>query len=162
MNELIEGSRTTGTILLDGQDVSGRHVDLVALRRRVGMVFQKSNPFPKSVFDNVAYGPRVAGLTDPARLEAVVDSSLRKAGLWNEVKDRLDDSALNLSGGQQQRVCIARALATDPEVILHVQVQGLAAPTDVSVRLNDEQLTDGSMSEDWLEYAIPPTIVEHG
>jgi phosphate transport system ATP-binding protein len=118
MNDLIEGTRVTGTVLLDGQDVYRRDVNLVSLRRRVGMVFQKSNPFPKTVFENVAYGPRVAGLADPARLEAVVEDSLRKAALWDEVKDRLNQSALDLSGGQQQRLCIARALATDPEVLL--------------------------------------------
>jgi phosphate transport system ATP-binding protein len=118
MNDLIEGTRVTGTVLLDGQDIYRRDVNLVNLRRRVGMVFQKSNPFPKTVFENVAYGPRVAGLADPARLEAVVEDSLRKAALWDEVKDRLNQSALELSGGQQQRLCIARALATDPEVLL--------------------------------------------
>jgi phosphate transport system ATP-binding protein len=136
MNDLIDGSRTTGTVQLDGEDVHGRRVDLVALRRRVGMVFQKSNPFPKSVFDNVAYGPRVAGLNDPARLEAVVESSLKKAGLWNEVKDRLDDSALDLSGGQQQRVCIARALATDPEVILMDEPASALDPQS-TIRIED-------------------------
>jgi phosphate transport system ATP-binding protein len=118
MNDLIEGTRGNGTILLDGQDIYRRDVNLVNLRRRVGMVFQKSNPFPKTVFENVAYGPRVAGQSDPARLEAVVEDSLRKAALWDEVKDRLNQSALELSGGQQQRLCIARALATDPEVLL--------------------------------------------
>jgi phosphate transport system ATP-binding protein len=118
MNDLIEGARHTGSVLLDGQDIYRRDVNLVALRRRVGMVFQKSNPFPKSVFENVAYGPRVAGQRDPARLDARVERCLRQAGLWDEVKDRLDQSALDLSGGQQQRLCIARALATDPEVLL--------------------------------------------
>jgi phosphate transport system ATP-binding protein len=118
MNDLIEGTRVRGTVLLDGQNIYRRDVDLVSLRRRVGMVFQKSNPFPKTVFENIAYGPRVAGLSDPARLEAVVESCLRKAALWDEVKDRLSHPALDLSGGQQQRLCIARALATDPEVLL--------------------------------------------
>ena len=118
MNDLIEGTRARGAVLLDGQDIYGRDVDLVGLRRRVGMVFQKSNPFPKTVFENAAYGPRVAGLTDPARLEAIVENCLRKAALWDEVKDRLNHPALDLSGGQQQRLCIARALATDPEVLL--------------------------------------------
>jgi phosphate transport system ATP-binding protein len=136
MNDLIEGSRTTGTVMLEGHDMYGRDVDLVALRRRVGMVFQKSNPFPKSVFDNVAYGPRVAGLTDPARLEAVVESSLRKAALWDEVKDRLDESALDLSGGQQQRVCIARALATDPEVLLMDEPASALDPQS-TIRIED-------------------------
>lgn len=118
MNDLIEGARNTGSVLLDGQDIYARNTNLVGLRRRVGMVFQKSNPFPKSVYENVVYGPRVAGENHAARLDEIVERCLRQAALWEEVKDRLDDSALNLSGGQQQRLCIARALATDPEVLL--------------------------------------------
>ncbi len=118
MNDLIENTRHSGKVCLDGADIYGRNFNLVDLRRRVGMVFQKSNPFPKSVFDNVAFGPRVAGLRNRARLFEIAERSLRRAALWDEVKDRLDDSALNLSGGQQQRLCIARALATDPEVLL--------------------------------------------
>jgi phosphate transport system ATP-binding protein len=118
MNDLIEGTHHTGDIILDGVDIYSRTVNLVDLRRRVGMVFQKSNPFPKSVFENVVYGPRVAGLNNRARLTEICERCLRRAALWDEVKDRLDDSALNLSGGQAQRLCIARALATDPEVLL--------------------------------------------
>ncbi len=118
MNDLIEGTDHTGDVRLDGVEIYGGDVSLVDLRRRVGMVFQKSNPFPKSVFENVVFGPRVGGLRDRARLAEVCERSLRRAGLWDEVKDRLGDSALNLSGGQQQRLCIARALATDPEVLL--------------------------------------------
>jgi phosphate transport system ATP-binding protein len=118
MNDLIEGTRHTGDVLLDGVDIYGRGVNLVDLRRRVGMVFQKSNPFPKSVFENVVYGPRVAGLNHRAQLNEIAERCLRGAALWDEVKDRLTDSALNLSGGQAQRLCIARALATDPEVLL--------------------------------------------
>jgi phosphate transport system ATP-binding protein len=118
MNDLIEGSRQAGRVALDGEDIYGRGVNLVTLRRRVGMVFQKSNPFPKSVRENVVYGPRVAGETNAARLEEITEKCLKRAALWEEVKDRLDDSAQDLSGGQQQRLCIARALATDPEVIL--------------------------------------------
>jgi phosphate transport system ATP-binding protein len=118
MNDLVEGSRHTGAILLDGTDIYHRSVNLVQLRRRVGMVFQKSNPFPKSVFENVAFGPRVAGVRKHADLAELVERCLRSAALWDEVKDRLDDSALALSGGQQQRLCIARALATDPDVLL--------------------------------------------
>jgi phosphate transport system ATP-binding protein len=118
MNDLIEGTRHTGEVRLDDEEIFGRHVNLVDLRRRVGMVFQKSNPFPKSVFENVVFGPRVAGERNRARLQEITERCLRRAALWDEVKDRLSDSALNLSGGQQQRLCIARALATDPEVLL--------------------------------------------
>src|SRR5262249_40110533 len=118
MNDLIEGTRHVGDILLDGEEIYGRDHNLVALRRRVGMVFQKSNPFPKSVFENVVFGPRVAGLRNRAQLFEIAERCLRRAALWDEVKDRMNDSAFNLSGGQQQRLCIARALATHPEVLL--------------------------------------------
>jgi phosphate transport system ATP-binding protein len=118
MNDLIEGTRHTGQILLHGQDIYRRAIDLVDLRRRVGMVFQKSNPFPKSVFENVVFGPRVAGIRNRAMLDEIAERCLRQSALWDEVKDRLNHSALDLSGGQQQRLCIARALATDPEVLL--------------------------------------------
>jgi phosphate transport system ATP-binding protein len=118
MNDLIDGVRHVGKIRLDGQDIYDRHMNLVDLRRRVGMVFQKSNPFPKSIFENVVYGPRLAGIRGRARLDELAERCLRQVTLWDEVKDRLDDSALNLSGGQAQRLCIARALATDPEVLL--------------------------------------------
>lgn len=118
MIDFVEGVRREGTIRLDGVDVNRRDCDLVRLRRRVGTVFQKSNPFPKSIFENVVFGPRVAGLTDQKKLRQICERSLTRAALWNEVKDRLDESALSLSGGQAQRLCIARALATDPEVLL--------------------------------------------
>jgi phosphate transport system ATP-binding protein len=118
MNDLIEGTRVRGDVLLDGEDLYGKNINLVDLRRRVGMVFQKSNPFPKTVFENVVFGPRVAGVRNRARLQEICERCLRGAALWDEVKERLDDSALNLSGGQAQRLCIARALATDPEVLL--------------------------------------------
>jgi phosphate transport system ATP-binding protein len=118
MNDLIDGTRVEGQILLDGDDILGTKVDVVELRKRVGMVFQKSNPFPKSVFENVAYGPRVAGIRGKHVLYEIVENSLMRAALWDEVKDRLNDSALQLSGGQQQRLCIARALATNPDVLL--------------------------------------------
>ncbi|KFE67046.1 Phosphate transport ATP-binding protein PstB [Hyalangium minutum] len=118
MNDLITSSNHTGTILLDGASIHDSHMDVVDLRRRVGMVFQKSNPFPKSIFENVAYGLRVGGMKDRAELSTRVEKSLRSAALWDEVKDRLDESALGLSGGQQQRLCIARALAVEPEVLL--------------------------------------------
>jgi len=118
MNDLIPGAKTEGEILLDGSDVKGAHLDAVELRRRVGMVFQRSNPFPKSVFENVAYGLRVGGLRDRREMGERVERSLRSAAIWEEVKDRLHESALGLSGGQQQRLCIARALAVEPEVVL--------------------------------------------
>ena len=118
MNDVIPGVRVQGRVLLDGEDIYAPQLDVVDLRRRVGMVFQKPNPFPKSIFDNVAYGLRINGLRHPGRIEEVVERSLREAALWEEVKDRLPDNAFALSGGQQQRLCIARALAVEPEVIL--------------------------------------------
>ncbi len=118
MNEVIEDTRHSGAVYLDGRRIDGPGIDVVALRKRVGMVFQKSNPFPKTIFENVAYGPRVAGVRKHAQLRPIVERSLRRAALWDEVKDRLSDSALQLSGGQQQRLCIARALATQPEILL--------------------------------------------
>jgi phosphate transport system ATP-binding protein len=118
MNDMIDDTRVVGEILLDDVDVYHSRTDVVELRKRVGMVFQKSNPFPKSIFENVVYGPRVAGLRDRSALDEIVERCLRRAALWDEVKDRLSASALQLSGGQQQRLCIARALATDPEVLL--------------------------------------------
>ena len=118
MNDVIPGARVEGKILLDGNDIHAADVDVVELRRRVGMVFQKPNPFPKSIFDNIAYGLRINGLKDRRTLEETVERSLRGAALWDEVKDRLDANAFALSGGQQQRLCIARALAVEPEVIL--------------------------------------------
>ncbi len=118
MNDVIPGVRIEGRVLVDGRDIYANGTDLERLRTRVGMVFQKSNPFPMSIRDNVTFGPRMAGIGDPARLEELVERSLRQADLWNEVKDRLDDSALDLSGGQQQRLCIARALANQPEILL--------------------------------------------
>lgn len=118
MNETILGTRMEGNIYLDSQDIYDHSVDVVDIRRRVGMVFQKSNPFPKSIFDNVAYGPRINGLKDKNKLAEIVERALIDAAIWNEVKDRLNQSALGLSGGQQQRLCIARALAVQPEVLL--------------------------------------------
>lgn len=118
MNEIIGGARLEGTITIDGLDIYRNGTDVVALRKRVGMVFQKSNPFPKSIFENVAYGPRIHGVKDRTDLTRIVEKSLERAGLWDEVKDRLANSALDLSGGQQQRLCIARALAVGPEILL--------------------------------------------
>ncbi len=117
MNDLVEGCRITGSILLDGEDIYG-DMDINLLRKRVGMVFQKPNPFPMSVYDNIAYGPRTHGIHSKAKLDDLVEKSLRDAAIWDELKDRLKKSALGLSGGQQQRLCIARALAVQPEVLL--------------------------------------------
>lgn len=119
MNDIIEGCVVTGEIQLDGEDIYADGVDVVVLRRRIGMVFQKPNPFPKSIYDNVAYGPKVHGLADTReRLDEIVQTSLERAGLWNEVRDRLSAPGTSLSGGQQQRLCIARAIAVSPEIIL--------------------------------------------
>jgi len=118
MNDIVEGTRVEGKILLDGRDIYAPDVDVVQVRRRVGMVFQKSNPFPKSIFDNVAYGLRIDGNYPRSEITSRVERSLRDAALWNEIAGRLHDSAMELSGGQQQRLCIARALAVEPEVLL--------------------------------------------
>ena len=118
MNDLIDNVRITGQVTLDGEDIFDRNMDVTMLRKRVGMVFQQPNPFPMSVYDNIAYGPRVHGIKSKAKVDEIVEESLRGAAIWDEVKDNLKKSALRLSGGQQQRICIARALATKPEVIL--------------------------------------------
>ena len=117
MNDLVEGCKITGNVLLDGEDIYG-DMDVNLLRKRVGMVFQKPNPFPMSIYDNIAYGPRTHGIRSKAKLDDIVEKSLRDAAIWDEVKDRLKKSALGMSGGQQQRLCIARALAVQPEVLL--------------------------------------------
>ena len=118
MNDLIDNVRVTGDFLVNGKDLNARTTDVIEVRRRIGMVFQKSNPLPKSIFENVVYGLRIAGVRDKATLESACERSLRAAALWDEVKDRLDTSGLSLSGGQQQRLCIARAIAIEPEIVL--------------------------------------------
>ena len=120
MNDLIDGVRVEGEIKIDGMDIYDKSVDVVELRKKIGMIFQKSNPFPKTIYENVAYGPRVNGMfrRNKKKLDEVVEKSLKQAALWDEVKDRLNDSALGLSGGQQQRLCIARAIAIQPEILL--------------------------------------------
>lgn len=118
MNDIIDGTRLTGKILIDDKDIYSNTIDVVKLRKKVGMIFQKSNPFPKSVFENIAYGPKIHGTKDDNKLNEIIEKCLKRSALWDEVKDRLNDNALGLSGGQQQRLCIARALAIEPEIIL--------------------------------------------
>ncbi|MEO0038226.1 MAG: ABC-type phosphate-transport system, ATPase component PstB [Bacteroidota bacterium] len=118
MNDLIPNVSITGEMLVEGVNIYDKDVDVVNIRKKIGMVFQKSNPFPKSIYENVAYGPRINGLKDKTQLDEIVETSLRQAAIWDELKDRLDDSAMGLSGGQQQRLCIARTLAVSPDIIL--------------------------------------------
>ncbi len=118
MNDLIPGVKIEGQVMIDGRDIYDKSIDVVELRKKIGMVFQKPNPFPMTVFDNVAYGPKIHGIRDKKRLEEIVEKSLKLAALWNEVKDRLHSGALSLSGGQQQRLCIARVLSVEPDVLL--------------------------------------------
>jgi phosphate transport system ATP-binding protein len=118
MNDLIPEVKITGSMLVEGVDIYNKDVDVVNIRKKIGMVFQKSNPFPKSIYENIAYGPKINGIKDKAQLNEIVETSLRQAAIWDEVKDRLEDSAMGLSGGQQQRLCIARTLAVSPDIIL--------------------------------------------
>ncbi|MFV7234092.1 MULTISPECIES: phosphate ABC transporter ATP-binding protein PstB [Flavobacterium] len=118
MNDLIPSVKITGEMLVEGVDIYNKDVDVVNIRKKIGMVFQKSNPFPKSIYENIAYGPKINGIKDKAQLNEIVETSLRQAAIWDELKDRLDDSAMGLSGGQQQRLCIARTLAVSPDIIL--------------------------------------------
>ena len=135
MNDVVEGCRITGELLLDGEDIYGP-MDVNLLRRRVGMVFQKPNPFPMSIYDNIAYGPRTHGIRSKAKLDDIVEKALRDAAIWDEVKDRLKKSALGMSGGQQQRLCIARALAVQPEVLLMDEPTSALDPISTS-RIED-------------------------
>ena len=136
MNDIVEGAKVVGNVLLDDEDVYSSEVDVVELRKKVGMVFQKSNPFPKSIYDNIAYGPRLGGLRSKAALDEIVERTLTQAALWEEVKDRLQSSAMALSGGQQQRLCIARTLATSPDVILMDEPASALDPASTS-RIED-------------------------
>jgi len=140
MNDLIEGVRIEGEVLLDGENIFNPDVDVVHLRKRVGMVFQRPNPFPMSIYDNVAYGPRIHGLRDKAKLDEIVERSLVNSALWDEIKDRVKTSAMSLSGGQQQRLCIARLLAVEPEVLL--MDEPCSALDPISTMKIEELVTD--------------------
>jgi len=176
MNDVILGTRVEGRILLDGQDIHDPDVDVVELRRRVGMVFQKPNPFPKSIYDNIAYGLRINGMKDKRAIESIVERSLRGAALWDEVKDRLDDNAFALSGGQQQRLCIARALAVEPEVILFDEPCSAIDPiatakiedlierlkTDYTVVIVTHNMQQAARVSDYTAFMMLGELVEFG
>ena len=176
MNDLIDGCRIGGKVLLDGQDLYGPSADVVGIRKKVGMVFQKPNPFPKSVYENVAYGPRIHGTRDKAALDRVVEKSLRDAALWNEVKDRLHDPATGLSGGQQQRLCIARCLAVEPEVILMDEPCSALDPIatlrieelmqelkrDYTIVIVTHNMQQAARAGDWVGFFLLGELLEYG
>ncbi|MBP2020125.1 phosphate transport system ATP-binding protein [Symbiobacterium terraclitae] len=176
MNDLIPGARITGRITLDGTDIYDPHVDVVTLRRRVGMVFQRPNPFPMSIYDNVAYGPRIHGERRKAVLDELVEQSLRGAALWDEVKDRLHRSALGLSGGQQQRLCIARSLAVKPEVLLMDEPASALDPIstakieelirelrrDYSIAIVTHNMQQAARISDYTAFFLSGELIEHG
>lgn len=152
MNDLIDNVKITGSVTLDGEDIYQKNVDTTVLRKKVGMVFQQPNPFPMSVYDNIAFGPRVHGIKNKSKLDEIVEESLRGAAIWDEVKDRLKKSALGLSGGQQQRICIARALAVEPEVLL------MDEPTSALDPISTTKIED-LMEELKKKYAV--VVVTH-
>ena len=176
MHDLMPGVRVKGRVLLDGEDIYAPGVDPVEIRYRIGMVFQRPNPFPKSIFENVIYGPRIHGMRDRKKLMEICERSMRRAAIWNEVKDRLDRSALALSGGQQQRLCIARSLAVDPEVLLMDEpttaldpistgkIEDLVAElkTDYSVVMVTHSMQQAARVSDDTAFFLEGEIVEHG
>jgi phosphate transport system ATP-binding protein len=176
LNDLIEGTRLEGTMLLDGMDIYGPDVDISDLRKRVGMVFQKSNPFPKSIYENVAYGPRLHGTRNRGQLDQIVEEGIKGAGLWDEVKDRLQASALGLSGGQQQRLCIARALAVKPDVLLMDEPCSALDPVatakieellfslkkDLTVVIVTHNMQQAARVSDWTAFMYLGEMVEFG
>jgi len=176
LNDLVEGSRLEGTMLLDGTDIYDPDVDITDLRKRVGMVFQKSNPFPKSIYENVAYGPRLHGIKNRGQLDQIVEEGLKGAGLWEEVKDRLQASAFGLSGGQQQRLCIARALAVKPDVLLMDEPCSALDPVatakieellfslkqDLTVVIVTHNMQQAARVSDWTAFMYLGEIVEFG
>lgn len=175
MNDLVVGARVTGTILLDETDIYSPEVDVVTLRRRIGMVFQRPNPFPMSIYDNVAYGPRIHGERSKSVLDDLVESSLKGAALWDEVKDRLNRSALGLSGGQQQRLCIARSLAVKPEVLLMDEPASALDPistskiedlirelrTQYSIVIVTHNMQQAARISDYTAFFLSGELVEH-
>ena len=176
LNDLIEGARVEGSMLLDGADINGPDVDITDLRTRVGMVFQKSNPFPKSIYENVAYGPRLHGIRNRGQLDQIVEEGLKGAGLWDEVKDRLQASALGISGGQQQRLCIARALAVKPDVLLMDEPCSALDPVatakieellfslkqDLTVVIVTHNMQQAARVSDWTAFMYLGELVELG
>jgi phosphate transport system ATP-binding protein len=176
LNDLIEGTRLEGTMLLDGINIYGPDVDITDLRKRVGMVFQKSNPFPKSIYENVAYGPRLHGVKNRGQLDQIVEEGLKGAGLWDEVKDRLHVSAFGLSGGQQQRLCIARALAVKPDVLLMDEPCSALDPVatakieellfslkqDLTVVIVTHNMQQAARVSDWTTFMYLGEVVEFG
>ncbi|MEO5864916.1 MAG: phosphate ABC transporter ATP-binding protein PstB [Nitrospiraceae bacterium] len=176
LNDLVEGARLEGTMLLDGMNIYGPNVDITDLRKRVGMVFQKSNPFPKSIYENVAYGPRLHGVKNRGQLDQIVEEGLKGAGLWEEVKDRLHASAFGLSGGQQQRLCIARALAVKPDVLLMDEPCSALDPVatakieellfslkhDLTVVIVTHNMQQAARVSDWTAFMYLGELVEFG
>lgn len=176
MNDLVEGCRIEGTVLLEGEDIYDKKTDVNDLRRRVGMVFQKPNPFPMSIYDNIAYGPRTHGITGKAKLDEIVEKSLKDAAIWDELKDRLKKSALGLSGGQQQRLCIARALAVEPDVLLMDEPTSALDPIstgkieDLTVELREKfcivmvthNMQQATRISDKTAFFLSGEIIEHG
>jgi phosphate transport system ATP-binding protein len=176
LNDLVEGARLEGRMLLDGKDIYAPEVDISDLRKRVGMVFQKSNPFPKSIYENVAYGPRLHGIKNRGQLDQIVEEGLKGAGLWEEVKDRLHASALGLSGGQQQRLCIARALAVKPDVLLMDEPCSALDPVatakieellfslkkDLTVVIVTHNMQQAARVSDWTAFMYIGELVEFG
>ena len=176
MNDIIPGARAEGEVMLDGQNIYAPGVDVVEVRKRVGMVFQQPNPFPKTIFENVAFGPRVLGMDGKVSLDEVVERSLRSAALWDEVKDVLNKSGLALSGGQQQRLCIARALATDPEVLLMDEPCSALDPQSTlrieelmeelkeryTIVIVTHNMQQAARASDWTGFLLLGELVEYG
>lgn len=176
MNDLIDNTRVEGLMTLDGDDIYSKETDVVELRKKVGMVFQKPNPFPKSIFDNIAYGPKIHGTKNKTDLEEIVERSLHRSGLWDEVKDRLHESAISLSGGQQQRLCIARTLAIDPEVVLMDEPTSALDPKatqriedlidelsmDYTIIIVTHNMQQAARVSDFTAFFFEGNLIEHG